>query len=586
MSLDESEISFPQANIAAIKGIAGVLAPSLGPVSHDKFIGERTASQGVSSPGGVAYDEYVVTGDGRTILDALPLEHPIAPVVRRVAGDEFPEDTETVGEHVTDGVTSTVLLLASLLDEAETLLEQGVHPTTVRQGYVDALSIATDSLRDSRQRLDSFSDPAAAELAVARTAMTGNDVGGMADRWAEFACEAAAEVGYPTPETFGVEGVSTGSIEDSRLLRGTVLPRNEIASERMPTAVDDATVLVLSGFERGDAGDGRVGGLRNPELTQEATIEVSEPGDIVGYEDLYAERRGGIIRALIEHDVDVVVTRLGIDDRYQRQLADAGILAVRGVNRLKLARIAKATGANQVRDPSDISADDLGYAGRVEQQRAEKRSRRRGRRRIVVFDGCRNPDSMTVFLRGNWGELNSEAARQLRKATAAVASARGEHGRSAGVVPGGGAADIGVARDVRAAAPGTGSRPQLAMDAFADAVERIPYGLAKNAGLDPISTLADLREAASNTGYETGLVLPEGVVTDVEERGVLDPFALKTWIYVTAVEVAGAVLRIDDAIDAKTSREPADEGDVIFDDHAEKHRDHLDEHGTDGTVWE
>jgi chaperonin GroEL (HSP60 family) len=586
MSTDDAELSFPEANISAIKGIGGVLATSFGPVSHDKFIGTRTSSQGASSPDEVAHDDYVVTGDGRAILEALPMEHPIAPVLERVAGDEFPGETETAGEQITDGVTSSVLLLAALLDEAESLLDRGVHPTTVRQGYTDALSVATESLRDSCRQLDSFADVSAAEHAVARTSMTGNDVGGMADQWAEFAVEAADAIGYPTPETFGVEGVSTGSVRESKLLRGTVLPRNEIASERMPTAVDDATVLVLTGYQRGDAGDGRVGGLQDPELQEDATIRIDDPRDITAYEEMYAERRNGIVESLIKHDVDVVVTRLGINDQYLQQLADADILAIRGVNRLKLKRVAGATGASLVRDPSDITPDNLGYAGRVEQQQAGKRSGRRTRRNIVVFDGCRNPTSMTVFLHGNGGQLRDEATRQLRTATAAVASARGEHGRPAGVVPGGGAVDIGVARDVRAAASSESSRTQLAMNAFADAIERLPYGLAKNAGMDPLETIADLRAAAGKTGYDTGLLLPDADVTDVVEHGVLDPFAVKSRSYATAVEVAGTVLRIDDAIDAETSREPSDEGDAIFDDHAEKHQDHLDEHGTEDTIWE
>ncbi|MFP8953191.1 TCP-1/cpn60 chaperonin family protein [Natrialbaceae archaeon A-arb3/5] len=556
---------------------------SYGPVSLDTFIGTQLASQGGESPNDVTYDDYVVTSDGGTILDALPMEHPIAPVLERVAGDERPGDTETVGEHVTDGVSSTVLLLSALLEEAETLLERGLHPTTVRDGYTRSLSVALDSLDESRIPIDDDTNSQSLELATARTAMTGNDVGGMRDQWATFAADAARTTGYPTPETFAVEGVSTGSVRDSTLLSGTVLTRDEVADERMPTAVEDATVLVLSGYKRKDAGDGRVGGLRDPELQQDATIQLESPGDVNEYEAVYDERQEQIVQTLRRLDVDVVVSRLGINDRYLAALAEHGILGIRGVNQLKLKRVARSTGATVVRDPSDITADDLGYAGRVEQQRGEKRGS--GRRRFVVFDECRDPASMTVFLRGNWGEIETEAARQLRKATAAVATARGEHGRRAGVVPGGGAIDISVAQDVRTAAPEEDSRAQLAMEAFADAIERLPYRLAVNAGLDPISTVTTLRSKSAEHGPETGLFLPDGELVDVTEHGVFDPLATKRRSYVTAVEVAGAVLRIDDAIDAVSTDEPGDEGDAIYDDHAEKHMDHLDEQGTEGTRW-
>jgi len=577
------DISFPRANIEGVQGIAGILATSLGPMSHDKFIGKSIALQ--NDPDGVAYDDYVVTSDGGTILDALPMEHPIAPVVKRIVGDELPGETGVEGGRISDGIISTVLLCGSLLDEAESLMEHGLHPTTIAGGFRAALTVAESSLRSARRPVSSFDDEHGAVLTVAQTAMTGNNVGGNADQWASFAVDAAEAVGYPTPKSLGVEAVSGGSISDSRLVYGTVLPRNEIAHEDMPIAVDDARVLVLSGYKRKDASDGRVGGLRNPELQADATLDVSSPSDIASYEDVYASRRERVIRDLVNADVDVVVTRLGIDDRYLRALADEGIMGIRGVNRLRLARVALATGANQVRDPTDIATEDIGHAGRVARITLGTRSGSRRLRYGTVFEGCEAPSSVTVLLRGAGAESGSETARQIRKGAAAVALATGKRGSAPGVVPGGGAVDVGVARDVRQAAREHSSREQLAMVAFADAIERIPYGLAKNAGLDPLTTVSNLRAAAADR-YETGLLLPSGKIGNTVQKGVLDSFSVRRDGYVTAVDIAETILRVDDAIDANVSQEPADEGDSIYDEHAEKHQDHLDEHGTEGTVWE
>lgn len=585
MPSNDDSISFPEANISAVTGIAGALATTFGPTPNDKFVGEGVGSRNDPAPDAVPYNDYVVTSDGATILEALPLEHPIAPVVRRLAGPEIPGESGTDGEHIADGTTGTLILTAALLDEAADLLEKGLHPTDIRRGYDDALSIAHDTLDGIRRPLSSFEDQRAAELAVAQTAMTGNDVGGRGDEWAEFAVDAVRMVGYPTPERYGIEQVTAGSIQDSRLLRGTVLPRNEFAHEEMPTRVENATVLVLDGYKREDVGDGRVGGLRDPELQGEATIQADPDTDLSEYTAIHADRRQRIVESLLDLDVDVVVTRLGINDAFRELLVEHGIVGIRGVNRIKLRRIAGATGATIVKNPEDIAATDLGHAGVVEQQLAEKRRKRRKRRRIVVFDDCAAPESVTVLLRGAWSDLAAEATRELRKAAAAVATARGEADRPGGVVPGGGAADVGVAHAVRAAAPEEDSRSQLAMTAFADAVERLPWALAKNAGLDPLGTVADLR-ATADEPHETGLIFPAGEVANATDAGVLDPYATRVDAYLTAVEVAGLILRIDDAIDAEFTQEPADEGDAIFDDRAEKHADHLEEKGTEGTVWD
>ena len=175
MSGDADSISFPEANITAVTAIAGVLATTYGPTPQDKFVGKNLSSKNNSTPGEVSYDDYVVTSDGAAILEELPLEHPIAPVVRRIAGPEVPGESDVEGKQIADGTTGTFILTASLLDEAESLLKMGLHPTSIRRGYRSALSVARDTLSTARRLLSTFEDPRATELAVARTTMTGND---------------------------------------------------------------------------------------------------------------------------------------------------------------------------------------------------------------------------------------------------------------------------------------------------------------------------------------------------------------------------------------------------------------------------
>jgi len=343
-------------------------------------------------------------------------------------------------------------------------------------------------------------------------------------------------------------------------------------------------VLVIGGYKRNDVGDGRSGGLMDPDLQAEATIHLDGSTDVQSFEDVYAARRHEIVDRLVDLGVDVVVTRLGISSEYLELLAANDVMGIRGVNRENLTRLARATGGTVVKDPTDVAPTDLGTAGTVTQLMVERRRKRRKRRRIVVVDDCAQAQSVTALLCGSWGDVGEEATREFRKAARAVAMARGAGPSPAGVVPGGGAVDVGIARDVRTAAPATASREQLAMNAFANAVERIPFGLAKNSGLDPLSAVADLRTGADAGGYDTGLVLPDGRVGDVTAAGVLDTYATKLQGYRTAVELAGLVLRIDDAVDAEFTREPAGKDDVIFDERGEKHEDYLEE--TDGTIWD
>lgn len=569
---------FPHANCVAVNAIAGVLGTAFGPQSHDKLVVQQLASRSEPDNEGVPpVDDVTVTSDGATLLNALPMEHPVAPIVRRILGPERPGETDVEGKDIPDGVTSGVVLTAALLDEALGLIEMGLHPHDVRVGYARALDTALETLGAETRLLSSFADRRATERAVARTAMTGNDVGNMGETWASLAVEALDSIGRPTETSFVVRPLSTGSLSDSRLVRGAVLDRNSRASEEMPRRVDDATVLLLDGHESG--------GLQDPEWDERLVFDLDSPDQLDGVRDLYADRRRRLVDRYAELGVDVVVTRLGISGEFQRLLVEEGMLGVRGVSALEMKQLSRATGGTLVRNPDDVEAADLGHAGSVAEERIDPRPGRRRSRRMTVFENCDAAESVAVVLRGVTDHLAEQATTEIRKAAAAVAAARGEGRAAPGVVPGAGAIELQVAERVRAEATRVDGRSQLAVAAFADALQEVVATLVGNAGHDRLTVLGDLRaERAERDDSAVGFVLPSGTVESAAEAGVFDPAAYKRRMLVSAAEVSDLVLRVDDAIDATFTDDPAGPDDVIYDDRAEKHMDYLDENP--GTRWD
>lgn len=549
---------FPAANMHAVRAIAGAVASTLGPTPRDKLVVTALATRQPDDPSDPPRDVFTVATDGATILQELPLDHPIGPLVKRMIGPERAGDTDIEGQDIPDGVTTSVVLAASLLDEAEDLLEMGVHPTDVRRGYEVALDIARETLASIAQPLD-LADREQAE-AVARSTMNGNDIGGLVDTWAPLAVDVVEQVGYPDEKTFAIRTKRRGRISDSRLIDGAVLDRNGLADQRMRDTVEDASVLVLGGHG--------TGGLIDPSLeidwsAGDAT-EVN-PGEL---STAFDGRRENVISDIVTADVDVVLARQGMDSEYSAALADHGILGVRRVNRLKLAQAALATGATIVNDTTDIKVEHLGSAGRVSVQNHDPRPGRRRKRKMTVIEDCTEPDSVTALLTGTFDQGGEQLTRQLRKAAAAVATAAGKQTDYPGFVPGGGAADVAIAHRVRDTATKLDSKAQLAVEKFADAAEMIPFTIAKNAGADPIDIVADIRARQSTDGPHHGFILPDRSVGDVSTAGVLDSHVTRRQIYIKATEVANMILGIDGAMKASFTQERADPDEKIYDDRA------------------
>lgn len=556
------DASFPAANMQAVRAIAGAVASTLGPMPRDKLIATQPNKR-QDDLVGTPEAEVTVATDGATILEVLPVEHPIGPLVKRMIGPKRPGDTDVEGKDIHDGVTTSVVLVAALLDEAEELIQLGAHPSATRRGYDAALTTAMDSLASLSRTID-ITDRDMAE-SVARSAMNGNDIGGLIHTWVPLAVDVVERVGKPTEKSFAIRTKRTGRISGSRLVDGAVLDRTGRAGTQMPKTVEDASVLILGGHE--------TGGLVDPTLDCDWTLGDADEVDPADLTTAFDGRREEVISSILTVDADVVIARQGMGSMYITALEDHGILGLRGVNRLKLAQAALATGATIVNDVTDIRAEYLGYAGNIAVENHDPRPGRRRKRKMTSIKRCDSPDSVTAILTGTFDQGGEQLTRQLRKGAAAVAAATGHGTRHPGYLPGGGAVDVAVARRVREMATGLNSKAQLAAEGFADALEMIPFTLAKNGGADPISVVADIRARQNAEGPRQGYVLPDRSVEDVLDAGVLDVHATKRQAYTIAREVANLIIGIDDAVKASFSVERADPEDTIYDDRAQQVED-------------
>ena len=505
-------------NIAAGKAVAEAVRTTLGPQGMDKML--------VDSTGNV-----VVTNDGVTILKKMDIEHPAAQMLVEVA--------ESQEDETGDGTTTAAVLSGELLREAEGLLDEGVHATTIVAGYRLAAEHAVDHLREIAT--DVSDDDALGE--IARTAMTGKGVGDARDHLADLVIRAARAVeedGVVDDENVAVETVATGTISNSQLVEGVIVDK-EPAHPDMPLHVEDAKIALLDTP------------LEVAETGIDAEVNLTDPDQL----EQFIEREEAELRSLVESITDaganVVFCQKGIDDMAQHFLAKEGVLAVRRAKKGDVKRLARATGARIVSKVDEIEAEDLGYAGTVVQRDV-------GTDEFLFVEDCENPKAVTLLLRGGTEHVVEEVERSVEDALGVVAVTI-EDGE---VLPGGGAPEIEVAMALRDYADSIGGREQLAIEAFADAVEVVPRTLAVNLGLDPIDAVVDLRAAHDAGELAAGLSVEAFGVADMAEEGVVEPLRVKTQAVQSAQEAAQLVLRIDDVVAAGNLKSGSDDDE--FDD--------------------
>ncbi|WP_424016062.1 thermosome subunit alpha [Halorubrum xinjiangense] len=493
-------------NITAGKAVAESVRTTLGPKGMDKML--------VDSGGSV-----VVTNDGVTILKEMDIDHPAANMIVEVS--------ETQEEEVGDGTTSAVVVAGELLDQAEELLDQDIHATTLAQGYRQAAEKAKEILDE--EAIDVSADDYDTLVEIAETAMTGKGAENSKDLLAELVVDAVLAVqdddGIDT-ENVSVEKVVGSSIDESELVEGVIVDKERV-DENMPFAVEDANVALFDGA------------IEVKETEIDAEVNVTDPDQLQQFLDQEEEQLREMVDHLVDIGADVVFVGDGIDDMAQHYLAQEGILAVRRAKSGDLKRLARATGGRVVSNLDDIETDDLGFAGSVAQKDIG------GDERIFVED-VEEAKSVTLILRGGTEHVVDEVERAIDDSLGVVRTTL----LDGQVLPGGGAPEAELALQLRDFADSVGGREQLAVEAFADALEVVPRTLAENAGLDPIDSLVDLRSRHDGGEFGAGLDAYTGDVIDMEAEGVVEPLRVKTQAIESATEAAVMILRIDDVIAA------------------------------------
>ena len=492
-------------NVTAGKAVAESVRTTLGPKGMDKML--------VDSSGSV-----VVTNDGVTILDEMDIEHPAANMVVEVA--------QTQEDEVGDGTTTAVVIAGELLSKAEDLLDQDIHATILAQGYRQAAEEAKAALEETA--IDVDTDDTETLEGVARTAMTGKGAESAKDQLASLIVQAVRSVAdEETVDTddVQVETVVGGSIDESELVEGVIVGKERV-HDNMPQLKQDANIALLDT------------GIEVPETELDTEVNVTDPDQLQQFLDQEEEQLREMVDQIIDAGADVVISQKGIDDMAQHYLAEEGILAVRRAKNSDTQALARATGGRVVSNIEDITEGDLGFAGTVAERELG------GDEKLFVED-VDDARAVSLVLRGGTEHVVDEVERAIEDALGVVASTL-DDGK---VLTGGGAPETALSLRLRDFADSVGGREQLAVEAFADAIDVVPRTLAENAGLDPIDSLVELRSQHDAGNTTVGLDADAGTVGDLEGEAV-EPLSVKTQAIESATEAAVMLLRIDDVIAA------------------------------------
>ena len=495
-------------NISAAQQVAEQVKSTLGPKGMDKML--------VDSLGDVT-----VTNDGVTILEEMSIEHPSAKMIVEIA--------KTQEDEVGDGTTTAVVVAGELLKNAGSLLEQNVHPTVITKGYRIALEKAIKILNGMSEKV-SIEDTKLM-IDIVGTAMTGKGSEYAKKFLSEIIVNAIRSISEEkdgkitiNKDDIKLETKVGASVECTEIVKGIILDKERVHTG-MPKTVKDAKIaLVDSAIE-----------IKNTEI--DAKIQITDPSQMQAFLDQEETMLKKMVQKVIDSGANVLICQKGIDDVAQHFLAKNGIYAVRRVKKSDMEKLVRATGANIITNMDDLSKDDLGHAGLAEEMKV-------GDEEMTFIRECENPKSVTIIIRGGTEHVAAEVKRAIEDAIGDLASAL----RNGSVVGGAGAPEAEVSKGLKEHAKSFSGREQLAITAFANAMEIIPKTLAENAGLDPIDVLTEMKAEHQKGNKWAGIDVFSGKVVDAWEMGVIEPLQIKTQAINSAAEVAMMILRIDDVI--------------------------------------
>jgi len=495
-------------NIAAAKLVAELVKTSLGPRGLDKML--------VDSLGDVT-----ITNDGATILKEIDTQHPAAKMMVEIS--------KTIDTEVGDGTTSSVVFAGALLEKAEKLLEKDVHSTVIIDGYQAASEKALELLAKLAKTVKP--DDRESLIKIAKTSMQSKLISEDSAPLSKLIVDSILKIAEKDGDKYSVdldnlkvEKKAGGSIDDTSLINGIVLDK-EIVHSGMPTKIEKARIVLVNAA------------LEVEKTEMSAEIRISDPTQM----QQFLEEENKMLKSMVDkvHSIgaNVLICQKGIDDIAQHYLSKHGILSVRRVKESDMTKLAKATSGRISTNLDDVSANDLGSAEIVHQKKVESD-------KWVFIEGCKNPRSVTVLIRGGSQRVVDEVDRSIHDALMVVKDVV----EKPSIVAGGGSPEAYLSTELNEWAGSYDGREQLAMKQYAEAFEIIPLTIAENAGMDPIDTIIALRANQSSGKQTMGINAKEGKIGNMFSLDIVEPLAVKEQIIKSATEAACMILRIDDVI--------------------------------------
>lgn len=502
-------------NITVAKIISTMLKTTYGPQGMSKLVIDN-------------FGETAVTSDGATILNKMDIYHPVGKLLQDAAKTQ----DITVG----DGTKTLAILVGELLMKAEKLLEQRVHPNLIITGYRKALEIALNHLRNSAN-IASINDRKLL-MNIIMTTLASKNLGYATQHMANLAIDAIFNVIEKRGEKIILDKDNIQivkkvgrSLIESELIKGMIIEK-EVVHNEMPKRIQNARILIINVPLK----------IQRFELpfSSSAKIDIKDPlkvSQFLNEEDMMIKE---MIDKIIAAGANVVLSSRDINDKAQFFMARAGILGIKRIKRQDIEKLAKATGAKIVTDLADLDERALGKAALVEE-------RKYGKDKMVFIEGCDNPKSVSIFLRGGLEKQLDDAERALNDAIMVVACLI----NNMKYVPGGGAIEETLALNIRKEGLKYPGKIQLAILAFADALESIPKILAENSGMEPIEIITELRAKHENGQFNYGIDVFSRKVDDMLKLGVIEPLSIKENVLKISFETTAMILRIDDITDRR-----------------------------------
>ena len=504
------------ANIMAARIVAEAVKSSLGPKGMDKMLVD-------------SFGDVTITSDGRTVLDEMDIQHPSAKMMVEVA--------KTQDDEVGDGTTTAVIISGELLAKAEDLIAKNVHPTIIIDGYRKAAEKALQTLEKIAMKVGPTEKEALKK--VATTSMASKLVAEHKEYLADIAASAILHVTEKVGGQFRadvddimVEKKPGKSLTDTKLIQGIVVDK-EVVHPGMPKRVEKAKIALLDTP------------LEIEKTEFDAKINIESPEQMEAFLQQEENMLKEMVKKIAATGANVVICQKGIDDMAQHFLARKKILAVRRVKKSDMEKLTKATGGKIITNLDGMSKADLGFAKLVEERKI-------GDDKMTFIEGCKNPHSVAILIRGGTERIVDEAERSIHDALCVARDVVEEPK----ILAGGGAPELEMANVLRDYAQTLPGKEQLAVMGYAEALESIPVTLAENAGLDPIDILSELRVRHEKGKRWAGVDVHEGKVNDMNRARVFEPLAVKKQIIKSATEAATMILKIDDVIAAGKMKAP------------------------------